>query len=133
MSHIEAKATITSLNILKYGAIGFGLLGTGAGFSCLASPSNALNSFGLPPPAPSSQPLVQALGARNLGTGIGLLVLAYNAQWKAIGLLLCSGTITALVDAWVVLNNGDRKTGYGHAGGAVIFGAIGAGLLSYYP
>lgn len=80
-----------------------GLLALGGGIYGLVNPIGFSETIGIPITSPDSPalPFSSFTAARNFGSGLTILVLAYSGQRKAIGTLLMCGVVTAAADAWI--------------------------------
>lgn len=104
-----------------------GILALGGGVQSIVNPQAFGETIGVPVPTPVS-PFVSFTGARNLWSGLSILMLLYTGQRKAVGTILMCGVVTGMTDAWICFqNNAEGKT-VGHAAMGVFLGLLGAGM-----
>lgn len=109
-----------------------GLLALGGGAYGLVNPIGFSETLGIPVTSQASPalPFVSFAAARNFGSGLTLLVLAYNGQRKTIGTLLVCGVVTAVADAWICVKFGAVEgKAIGHFVMGIAFGALGVAQL----
>ncbi|OAK98350.1 hypothetical protein IQ06DRAFT_295688 [Phaeosphaeriaceae sp. SRC1lsM3a] len=83
------------------------------------------------PKHPGASAYVSLLGARQLGTGIILLVFAYQGKWaEAATILSIIGVVVAGTDGWYIANvGGSVGGGLFHAGPGAAIAALAAAFL----
>ncbi len=107
------------------------LLGVGGGIYSLINPVAFSDALGIPFTSPSSPavPFVSFEGGRNLTSGITIFTLLYNGQRKALGLVLMSGVVTSMVDAWICTRYGSKEgKAVGHVVVGILIGITGGAL-----
>jgi hypothetical protein len=78
--------------------------------------------------APDAQAFLRGMGGREIGLGLGLLVMvranAFVKPWLIAALLADTSDIAGIVGAWPHMAPSKRLLGLGTAGGAAAIGAI---------
>ncbi|KAK5703854.1 hypothetical protein LTR97_002867 [Elasticomyces elasticus] len=124
----------------KWVSVTFAMLSLGTGIQALVDPIGFSKSFGMPlEPTPSdddnrkigsqqhglAKSYVSLMGVRQLGTGITILIFAYQGKWAEAGTILALiGFLVAGTDGYHLARAGGASKGLFHA----IPGACIAGL-----
>lgn len=105
-------------SIFAIGRVGFGL-------ACLALPSAmGYRLVGPGGSTPESQSFVRSIGAREVATGVGVLLASDAAPWLVASIMGDAGDLVGLAREWESLPHGIRETS-----AALASGAAAAGLM----
>ncbi|KAF1926409.1 uncharacterized protein M421DRAFT_7018 [Didymella exigua CBS 183.55] len=128
----------------------FGVAAVFTGLQAITNPTGFASSFGIPlshpspkspkpstaqpgPAYPESDPAssyIALLGARQLGTGITLLVLAYQGKWiECATILSIIGVVVAGMDGWYLARSGNLGAGVFHAGPGLGIAALAGAVV----
>jgi hypothetical protein len=108
-----------------------GVLAVSGGLYGITNPVAIASTLGIPITSPNSPslPFVSFSAARNLGSGLTVLVLIATGQRKAVGTVLICGVVVAMADAWICAKFGASEgKAAGHAGMGVVAGVLGGGI-----
>jgi hypothetical protein len=136
---------INLMSLFKVVTLIFTIAAIFTGLHAIINPTSFATSFGIPlpakhrkptaPPAPThdsaAASYVALLGARQLGTGITLLVFAIRGKWiECATILSIIGVVVAGMDGWHIARSGDFGKGVFHAGPGLLIAAL-AGAVVY--
>ena len=108
-----------------------GVLALSGGIYGITNPKAFASTLGIPITSPHSPalPFVSFVAARNLGSGVTMLVLIATGQRKAVGTMLTCGVAVAIADAWICAKFGASEgKAAGHAGMGLVAGVLGGGI-----
>jgi Domain of unknown function (DUF4267) len=126
--------------IAKATSIFFGLVVTVESLGAFTSPRRAAKYFfGLPddqtpdspawaPDKPPKNVWIPTVGARALGWASSVLALAYDGQFRSMGIVLLCGVLIGLADTIVIWRNGVRPIAISHIVGTSLLAATGGYL-----
>jgi hypothetical protein len=142
--------TITITNAFQAVTLIFAVAAVTTGLQAITNPISFATSFGIPlsQPAPRPKPppkskaaprieetsinpaYVKVMGARQLGTGITLLVFAYQGKWvESATVLAIIGVVVAGTDGYYIAKNGSLGGGLFHAGPGALIAALAVARL----
>jgi hypothetical protein len=144
---------MNSINIMSiFGAVSviFAVAAVSTGVQAIINPAGFATSFGIPLPRPApkhakpfkpratptaeeaatSSAYIALLGARQLGTGITLLVFAYQGKWiESATILTIIGIVVAGMDGYHIARSGSLGGGLFHAIPGALIAALAAATL----
>lgn len=144
MDGINIVSTCKAVSVIFAAAAVF------TGIQAIVYPTNFATSFGIPLPHPSLKPAkapkskaapteedfaassayVTLLGARQLGTGVTLLVFAYQGKWaESATILTIIGVLVAGMDGYYIAQSTSIGGGLFHALPGALIAALAAATL----
>lgn len=102
---MSTKTYSTASNVGAGLALAFAALGTSVGINAFfTDPLKSAATFGINLGSSASEalPLVRAISARNIVSGVGIVTLLAFGKRKSVGILLATGTIVMALDGWLV-------------------------------
>ena len=126
--------------IAKATGVFFGLIVAVESLGAFTSPRSAAKYFfGLPhdqtpdspawaPDKPPKNVWIPIVGARALGWASSVLALAYDGQFRSMGIVLLCGVLIGLADTVVIWRNGVRRMAISHIVGTSLLAATGGYL-----
>ncbi|KAJ4355443.1 uncharacterized protein N0V89_003459 [Didymosphaeria variabile] len=133
-SKVNVMNSTTLTLTIKAVTLIFALASLSTGLQAITSPITFATTFGIPlPPSPKHEnpatttSYISLLGARQLATGITLLVFAYQGKWvETATILSIIGVVVAGMDGYHIARRGSSGGGLFHA----VPGALIAGLAA---
>lgn len=140
----------TIANTFKAVSVIFAVAAVFTGLQAIINPARFAKSFGVPLHQPvhkatkaaeakheprthetaTSSSYIALLGARQLGTGITLLIFAYQGKWiESATILMIIGVLVAGMDGYYIARCGSLGGGLFHAVPGVCVAALAAGAL----
>ncbi|KAF2759200.1 hypothetical protein EJ05DRAFT_499619 [Pseudovirgaria hyperparasitica] len=104
-----------------------GLLSCTMGLRAIHNPAQWSLSFGFPATTSTAKtaaqnPYIPAVGARNIASGLGLILCGVWGLDRALGVMLLTGCVVGVVDGWTVRPEGWYGEGEGEVEGETLRG-----------
>lgn len=70
------------------------------------SPTAVARTYGVPVPSSTVNPWILSFGSRDLGYGCAILMLAYDGDWRALGIVLATLLVAGVADIMITVKYG---------------------------